>query len=117
MKVFEFNSFDEFDAAEVAGEYEALTIVKENGWINSDLMTECKSWKTAVRRFFKALATVYPEIAEWEEGLKESAENGYFKENDFTMADGTRNPFPSYAWEIEEVQENVWYIFLNVKIA
>lgn len=116
MKIYEFNSFEEFERAEVAGEDEALTIVKENGWIKSDLTTVCKSWKTALRRFFKALGARHPEIAEeWEEGTKESAENGCFKGNDIMMADGTRNPFPGYAWEIEEVQDGVWYIFLNVR--
>lgn len=115
MKIYEFNSFEEFERAEVAGEDEALTIVTENGWIKSDLVTVCKSWKTALRRFFKALSARHPEIAEWTESLTESAENGYFRMNDSMMADGTQNPFPGYAWEIEEVQEGVWYIFLNVR--
>lgn len=117
MKTYEFKSFAAFHMAEVAGEYEALIVVNENGWVKSDLLTECKSWKTAVRRFFKALAVRYPEIAEeWEEGTKESAENGYFKGNDYMMADGSRNEFPRYAWEIEEISEGVFYIFLNVKL-
>lgn len=115
MKIYEFSSFEEFERAEVAGEDEALTIVTENGWIKSDLVTVCKSWKTALRRFFKALSARHPEIAEWTESLTESAENGYFRMNDSMMADGTQNPFPGYAWEIEEVQEGVWYIFLNVR--
>lgn len=97
-----------------AGNYEETTVVRENRWTNCDLMTKCRSYKTALRRFFKALANV-PEVSEWYEALSESAENGYFKMNDFMMADGTRNPFPTYAWEIEEVQEGVWYIFLNVR--
>ena len=115
MKIYEFNSFEEFERAEVAGEDEALTIVTENGWIKSDLVTVCKSWKTALRRFFKALSARHPEIAEWTESLTESAENGYFRMNDNMMADGTQNPFPSYAWDIEEVDDGVWYIFLNVR--
>ena len=114
MKVFEFNNFDELFAAEVTGKYEVLTIVKENGWINSDLTTKCKNWKTAIRRFFKGLANV-PEVSEWYETLNKSAENGCFKMNDFMMADGTQNPSPTYAWKIKEVQEGVWYIFLDVQ--
>lgn len=115
MKRYDFNGFEEFSDAEVAGEWEALTVVTENGWIKADLMTECKSWKTALRRFFKALD---PDSAEefegWYECMRESAENGYFKGNDFTMADGSRNPYTSYVWEIEEMNDGEWYIFLNI---
>lgn len=115
MKRYDFNSFEEFSDAEVAGEWEALTVVTENGWIKADLMTECKSWKTALRRFFKALD---PDSAEefegWYECMRESAESGYFKMNDSRMADGSRNPYMSYAWEIEEMNDGEWYIFLNI---
>lgn len=38
-------------------------------------MTECKSWKTAIRRFFKSL-TDYPEFNGWQDGILESCENG-----------------------------------------
>lgn len=107
-----FNSFDEFDESGTAGNYEEVTVIRENGWIKTDVMTECKSWKTALRRFFKALADV-PEISCWYEAMRESAENGYFKQNDFTLGFGERNEFPSYAFEIEALDENLWYIFLN----
>lgn len=115
MKRYDFNSFDEFYDAEIAGEWEALTVVTENGWTKADLMTECKSWKTALRRFFK---TLDPDSAEefdgWFECMRESAENGCFKMNDSRMADGSRNPHMSYAWEIEEMNDGEWYIFLNI---
>lgn len=115
MKRYDFNSFEEFSDAGVAGEWEALTVVTENGWIKADLMTECKSWKTALRRFFKALD---PDSAEefdgWCECMRESAESGCFKLNDSRMADGSRNPFMTYAWEIEEMNDGEWYIFLNI---
>ena len=115
MKRYDFNSFDEFHAAEVSGEWEALTVVTEGGWINSDIMTECKSWKTALRRFFKALDPDNSDVfSVWHECMMGSAENGYFKMNDFTMADGSRNPCPSYAWEIEDMNDGEWYIFLNI---
>lgn len=115
MKRYDFNSFDELSAAEVSGEWEALTVVTEGGWIKADLVTECKSWKTALRRFFKALNPDNSGLFNgWCECMMESAENGYFKGNDFTMADGSRNPCPSYAWEIEEMNDGEWYIFLNI---
>lgn len=115
MKRYDFNSFEEFSEAEVAGEWEALTVVTENGWIKADLMTECKSWKTALRRFFRALdPSSAEEFSGWYECMRESAENGYFKLNDSRMADGSRNPYMSYAWEIEEMNDGEWYIFLNI---
>lgn len=115
MKRYDFNSFEEFSEAEVSTEWEALTVVTENGWIKADLMTECKSWKTALRRFFKALDPDNSDVfSGWYECMKESAEGGYFKMNDSHMADGSRNKFMTYAWEIEEMNEGEWYIFLNI---
>lgn len=115
MKRYDFNSFEEFSEAEVSTEWEALTVVTENGWIKADLMTECKSWKTALRRFFRALdPSSAEEFSGWYECMRESAENGYFKMNDSRMADGSRNPYMSYAWEIEEMNDGEWYIFLNI---
>ena len=113
VKIRFFDSFEEFDLSGTAGNYEEVTVVRERGWVKCDLLTECKSYKTALRRFFKALADV-PEVSDWYEGMRESAENGYFSGNDFTMADGGRNPVPGYAWEIED-HDGAWYIFLNVK--
>lgn len=116
MKRYDFNSFEEFSESGTAGEYEVLTVVTENGWIKSDLLTECKSWKTALRRFFKLLDpdNSNPAFDGWYECMRESAEGGLFKMNDSMMANGTRNPFPCYAYEIEAIDENIWYIFLNV---
>lgn len=93
MKTRFFNSFAEFDMSGTAGNYEEVTVIRENGWIKCDLMTECKSYKTALRRFFKALANV-SEVSGWYEDMNESAENGYFQMNDNMMADGTPEPLP-----------------------
>ena len=114
MKRYDFTSFEQFEQSGTAGEYEALTVIDENGWLKSDIMTECKSWKTALRRFFKMLGED-SRLDGWYECMREGAENGCFKLNDFTMGNGSRNEFPGYAYEIEEVDEGVWYIFLNVK--
>ena len=110
----DFTSFEEFHLSGTAGNYEEVTVICENGWIKTDLLTECKSYKTALRRFFKALADI-PAIVEWLPGMLEAAENGCFKMNDNTMADGTRNPCTCYAYEIEELDNGLWYIFLNVR--
>lgn len=114
MKRNDFNSFEDFHNSGTAGNYEELTVVHENGWIKCDLLTECKSWKTALRRFFKMLTE---DIFEgWKECMEEAAENGYFKLDDFIMGDGSKNPFPGYCYEIEAIDENTWYIFLNLRM-
>lgn len=114
MKRYDFTSFEQFEESNTAGEYEALTVIDENGWLKSDIMTECKRWQTALRRFFKMFGED-SRLDGWYECMKEEAENGYFKLNDSTMGDGSRNEFPAYAYEIEEIDDGVWYIFLNVK--
>jgi len=116
MKRYDFTSFEQFEQNGTAGEFETLTVIDENGWLKSDIITECKSWKTALRRFFKLLGED-PRLDNWYECIKDEAENGYFKANDSTMADGSRNEFPSFAYEIEEIDKGIWYIFLNIKYA
>ena len=110
----DFDSFEAFEESGTAGNYEELTFITEKGWKKVDLLTECKSWKTAVKRFFKAIGND-PDFEGWEECIRESAEAGSFRQNDSMMADGTRNEFPGWAYEIEEVNEGTWYIFLNIR--
>lgn len=119
MKRYDFTSFDQFHDSDVAGEYEALTVLDENGWLKSDLMTEGKSWKTALRRFFKLLGDD-SRVAGWYEDMRENAEAGCFKMDDFTWGLWQKNDKPSYSWGIEHVGDDgwdVWYIFLNVQYA
>lgn len=104
IKVDNYASFDEFSASGTAGNWNTITVIRENGWIKSDLMTECKSYKTALRRFFDSLKDI-PEIAEWRDCITESCECGYFKENELQ----------NYAWAVEEINEGEWYIFLNTR--
>ena len=98
MKTFYFDNFNDFEESGVAGEYEVTAIVKKDHCNNlcADLMTECKSWKTAIRRFFKSLAD-YPEFNGWQDGILESCENGYFSDK-------------------ETYYDDCWYICLNVPV-
>ena len=116
IKVSEFNSFDEFDEVfdDVGCEYEHITVIREKGWIKTDLMTECKSFKTVLRRFFTNLAHI-PDIADWYDCILESCENGCFSMNDCLRADGSINPDRWYSWGVENLDDDLWYIFLNVK--
>ncbi len=110
MKRYDFESFDDFDESGVAGYREAVTVIHENGWIKADLVTECKSWKTALKRFFKSV----PELKEsWYECIVECIESGYWKANDYKLADGTRNPIPGWAWEVECMDDGLWYVYVG----
>lgn len=93
MKTFYFDNFDDFEESGVAGEYEVTAIVKKDHCNNlcADLMTECKSWKTAIRRFFKSL-TDYPEFNGWQDGILESCENGYFSDKE-TYFEGRKSVY------------------------
>lgn len=110
MKRYDFESFDEFDESGVAGYREAVTVIHENGWIKADLVTECKSWKTALKRFFKAV----PELKEsWYECIVECIESGCWKANDYELADGSHNPIPGWAWEVECMDDGLWYVYVG----
>lgn len=107
----DFSSFDAYHDSGVATRDDLVAVIKEDGWIKADLSTECKRWKTVVHRFFSVL----PDCAEWEEAIIESVEYGYWKQNDCIMGDGSRNPYPGYSWELEYLDDDLWYIHLNVK--
>lgn len=114
IKRHDFNSFEQFDESGTAGNWEELTFIREDGWKKADLMTETKSWKVALNRFFKAIGND-PDFDGWKECIVECCENGAFEQNDWTMADGSRNEFPSWSYGIEQIDESGWYIFLNVR--
>ena len=117
MKTFYFDNFDDFEESGVAGEYEVTAIVKKDHCNNlcADLMTECKSWKTAIRRFFKSL-TDYPEFNGWQVGILESCENGYFSDKEIYF-EGGKSVYckGGYFWEVENY-DDCWYICLNVPV-
>ena len=81
-----------------------------DGWkVAADLFTECKSFKTALRRFEKAFGEVNAEVHTWVECMKECCESGYFHE--------CENGYPNggaYSWGVEETSEGYWYVFLNI---
>lgn len=125
MKTKIFKSFKEYESwterFENCSDYEEIPCVIDNGWkISMDMLTECRSWKTALRRFEKQFKDVDENagITDWVEGIRESCENGYFKDA-MTMYDKeeekkTAQTFGTYSWGIEDVGENYWYIFLNI---
>lgn len=115
MKVTEYKSFDEFEQDESRYEYEHVAIVnKPNGTVCADLMTECKRWKTAVNRFFSAIAND-PRFEGWKECIIESIENGYWSDKETYWNETTNKPEyrGGYFWEVED-NDGSFYICLNV---
>lgn len=110
MKKFEsFESYEKWtESFSDCSDYEEIPVVIDDGWkISADMFTSCKSYKTAIRRFAKTFASV-PEVDEWIDGIRESCDNGYFKESSEYNENG------SYSWGVEETMEGYWYVFLNI---
>lgn len=126
MKTVKFKSMDEYEAwtetYEEPSEYQRIPSIIDNGFgMMMDMFTECKSWKTALRRFEKAFASYDPAIVTWIEGMKEAAGEGYFedrlKPGYWITTKEERAEFfkgGSFSWGIEETSEGLWYIYLNI---
>ena len=125
-----FDSFEEYEKwteqFENSSDYEGLPTVIDDGWkVAADMFTECKGWKTALRRIEKAFADVYKEVPAWVECIRESCENGCFEDTTCWMPEWTRwtrDPETirelakdgTYSYGVEEVMEGYWYVFLNI---
>ena len=114
-KTMVFNSQEEYESwtekFENCSDYQMIPTIVDNGWkLSADLFTECKSWKTVIRRFKKAFSDYKP-VQDWIDCIYEMCENGFFSchsDNDYEdYRDG-------YAFEIEETSEGLWYMFLNI---
>lgn len=121
-----FASYEEYEAwtetFENCSEYENIPVLIDDSWkISADMFTECKSYKTALRRFEKTFASV-PEITDWIEGIRESCENGCFEDTTGWKPAWSHDPEEikelakngTYSWSVEEISEGRWYIFLNI---
>lgn len=111
----EYNSFEDFENDDrCKGAWELVAVVNKPNGVCADLITECKNWQTAVRRFFKALENDH-RFDGWMEGIIESIENGYWKDKEaYWNAETQRNEYTGgYFWEVEP-NEDYYYICLNV---
>lgn len=124
-KVMKFDSMEAYEAwtekFEECYEYENIPVIIDDGWtIRMDIMTDCKSWKTALKRFEKAFGDYDPSIKDWIEGNRESCENGYFGDWCRPAWCATEEElktfysFGTFSWGVEEVDEGRWYCFLNI---
>lgn len=120
-----FNSYDAYERwtenFENCYDYEETPVVIDDGWkIAVDMMTECKSWKTALRRFEKAFGAYNEDIKAWIECMREAVESNYFKdrcEPGWNTTPEERKDFfkdGTYSWGVEEQDEGFWYIYLNI---
>lgn len=122
-----FSSYDEYEqwteTFENASDYEEIPVSIDDGWkVSVDMFTACKSYKTALRRFEKTFKEVHSDISAWVECMRESCENGCFKDVDGWKPAWSNNPEEikefskggTYSWGVEETAEGYWYIYLNI---
>lgn len=126
MKARTFRSFEDYekwtDLFENTSDYQEIPVDIDDGWkVSADLLTECKSWKTALKRFRKTFADI-GNVSDWVECIQESCENGYFEEITGWKPAWTNDPKVvkewqergTFSWGVEEVDEGIWYIYLNI---
>ena len=120
-----FKSVDEYEnwtnKFENCSDNEEIPVCIDDGFkISADALIECKTWKTALNRFEKAF--FMNDLKPWIETMKESCQNGYFEnitgwmptytctkeELEEIVKNGT------YSYGVECLDENLWYIYLNV---
>lgn len=106
-----FRTFDEYSEYYDRHEHKMndVDIVENTLTVCADGEFECKSWKTAIRRFFKALAG--DDRFDWEESIIEWIKEGVWK--DRAEYNG-KYIIGGYHWEVENIDENCWYIELTV---
>lgn len=115
MKVKEYRNFAEFNGDPYHHGDECVAIVNNpNGTVCADVITSCKRWQTAVRRFFKALAGD-SRFDGWQEAITECCDSGYFsdKETCWDPKTGTSKYYDGYFWEVEDL-DGSFYVCLNV---
>lgn len=111
MKTMYFENFDEFEACENKPEEELLAVVKRNDGLCADLFTRTKSWKVALNRFFRELRKAgFYMLAEWEESIKESCENGVFADKEISMY--AQGYYGGWFYYVEDY-DGMWYVCLK----
>ena len=113
MKMKKFGSFDEYiewtEQFDNCSDYEAIpTAIDDGKKISMDMFVECKSFKTAIRRFERAFAEFGAEMDGWIDSMRESCENGCFKDS---YREDSAN---AYSWGVEEPMDGYWYVFLSI---
>lgn len=113
MRKMRFNSLEEYSAWINGSTTEAIEetpCVVDDGWrISLNMLTECRGWKTALKRFAETFAGDCEHLAEWVGKMRESAERGTF-----WQGGGKESPEYGYwEWGLEKVKDDRWYVFLH----
>lgn len=105
-------------------DYEEIpSVIEEENRILMDMITYCKSWKIAVRRFRKAFSECGKCVEGWIDCIQESCENGYFEDRNGWKPAWIYDPkeimeygrkYGTYAWAVEEIDDGCWYVYLNL---
>ena len=121
MKTKIFNNFEAYEAWTEQFdncEYCHTPCLIDDGWkISMDMLTDCKSYKTALNRFKKAFGDYNEDVKAWIDGLYESYECGYTHDElhyDTKELEKEYSKYGTFSWGIEEVDEGRWYIFMNL---
>lgn len=124
-----FTSYEQYEIwtekFDNCSDYEEIPTLIDDGWkLAMDMFVECKSYKTALRRFAKAFGCTDENagVKDWIEGMTESCESGYFSDTAGWHPAWTNDPEEirkaaeggTYSWGVEELDEGRWYIFLNI---
>lgn len=112
----EYASIEEFSDDKIAGYDELLAVVynANHDTVCADLVTVCKNWQTAVRRFFKALAGD-SRFDGWQECITEAIENNYWSEKEtyWNTKTGKSEYRGGWFWKVENL-DGKFYVCLNV---
>ena len=131
-QVLVFNSDEDWEkwSDEMAENGKDITrklVYINNGWRTmADGQFECKNWKTAINQFEAFFSKVKDhDVDGWIEGMRESCEMGYFADQltyksyphdtpeELAHAKEVIRKGGHYAWGVEQIDDNRWYIFLN----
>lgn len=109
MKVKEYVDFDHYERDPHRQDVDLICIVgNPNGYVCADLITDCRRWQTAFRRFFNVLGSD-PRFEGWDSTVYEAMLNGVWKDKEMVDDKYTGGWF----WEVDDL-DGRFYICLNV---
>lgn len=112
LKVYEFNSQEEFEKSEICGKHNVIAIVREHGIVSMDAELDMKYVKRALEKMRESLED-YHEFDGWFDGFIEEYEsNGEVAS--YSGIEDQRQGCWSYSYGVEKNDDSV-YIFLNLK--
>lgn len=125
-KVKEFKSQDEYEQFieqfENCYEYDHIPVIIDDGFkLSADLIIDCENVDTALARFVCEFEE-YPEIIAWvRHTIFECVDSGVYSDKlDLSGLGVPKDKIReimkngSYSWGVEQLDDKLWYIYLNV---